>query len=157
MLQQRDKEASEHYAAALKARPDYTDAHYGLSSVLSRQGKFLGAIEHLRFVVNKRPDDAAACNDLAWIFATEKNFQNLPEALRLARRAVESPNGKEAIYLDTLGVACSELGKFEDAIAATQEAVQIAAAESDERLVRILRERLVNYEKGIAYHAFAGR
>jgi serine/threonine protein kinase/WD40 repeat protein len=77
-----------------------------------------------RRTLKTNPNDAVACNNLAWIYATgPADLRNPEEALRLARNAVGlAPNKHE--YLNTLGVAYYRLGQWEEAVAALQDAVK---------------------------------
>jgi tetratricopeptide (TPR) repeat protein len=58
------------------------------------------AESYYRKAVKKKPDNADAYNNLAWLFYTKRD--NLAEAERLAVRAIELNPAKRDIYEDTL-------------------------------------------------------
>ncbi len=100
-----------------------------------------------------KPDYAAALNDLAWILATETDLKihNVPEAIRLARRACELTHDADPMYLDTLGVAFSEAGRFPDAIQTTEKAVAAASSSGRVELGRQIQSHLNLYREGRPY------
>jgi serine/threonine protein kinase/WD40 repeat protein len=72
-------------------------------------------IERYRGLVAANPDDANACNGLAWVYATgPEPFRDAKAALPLAENAVRR-EPKNALYRNTLGVAFYRLGRFREA------------------------------------------
>ena len=62
------------------------------------------------------PEEASACNNLAWVYATAPEpLRNLKAALPLAEKAVRI-EPKDAIYRNTLGVVYYRLGKYREAV-----------------------------------------
>jgi tetratricopeptide (TPR) repeat protein len=146
-----------HLYEAMRIDPDFAEGQYALGNELAQQQKFTEAVIHLRAAIKAQPRYASALNDLAWILATEPdpNVRDVPEAIRLAKRACELTWNKEPRLLDTLGVAQSEAGKFSEAIRTTEQAVDIAVLVHDERTAARLRRRLEFYRKGEAYDAIS--
>jgi tetratricopeptide (TPR) repeat protein len=147
--------AMSHLYEAVRINPDYAEGQYALGNELAQQQKFAESVIHLRAAIKAQPNYASALNDLAWLLATQTDpgVRNVPEAIRLARRACELTRNKEPRLLDTLGVAQSEAGQFSEAIRATEQAVDIALLAQDEKTAAKLRRRLDFYRKGEAYHA----
>jgi tetratricopeptide (TPR) repeat protein len=156
LLLQGDKtNAMLHLYEAVRINPDFAEGQYALGNELAQQQKFVEAVIHLHAAIKAQPNYASALNDLAWLLATQTDpaVRNVPEAIRLARRACELTWNKEPRLLDTLGVAQSEDGHFPEAVRATEQAVELAIAAHDEKTAAGLRRRLDFYRKGEAYHA----
>jgi hypothetical protein len=83
-----------------------------------------------RRALEANPDDATACNEMAWIFvAGPADLRNPKEALPLAQKAVRlTPNTHD--YLHTLGVAYYRLGRWNEALATLQDAIQANAGQT---------------------------
>ncbi len=83
------------------------------------------------------PTDAGTLNQLAWVRATARtpDVRNPAQAKELATRACELTAWEDARYLDTLAVACAELGDLPAAVAWLEQAVGLDdRAEYRERL-----------------------
>ena len=74
----RAAESIPHLTAALKARPDYFDAHYNLGNALASQGDFTQALIHFRAAVRLNPDDANAEANLGSALAETGNIPRSP-------------------------------------------------------------------------------
>ena len=158
-MQGKIEEGRLNYDAALRARSDYEEAHYYLAGSLARQKQFEAAVTHFRAALKVKPLYSNALNDLAWILATETSPQvrNVPEALRLARRACELTHHSNALYLDTLAVALSEAGQFAEAVASTEKAVAVAKAAGQLEIAEQIEKHLPLYRDGRAYRALVGK
>ncbi|HYV34181.1 MAG TPA: hypothetical protein VE988_00670, partial [Gemmataceae bacterium] len=78
--------------------------------------KAVQAIEHYRLEIKKQPDNAAACNSLAWLYLTAPAaLRDLDAAIPLAEKAVRLAP-ENAHYRNTLGVAYYRAGRFQDAV-----------------------------------------
>ena len=149
--------AMSHLYKAVRICPDDPESQYALGNELAQQQQFSEAVIHLRAAVRAQPNYASALNDLAWLLATQTDpaVRNVPEAIRLAKRACELTWNKEPGLLATLAAAQSEAGQYPEAIRVTEEAVALAAAAHDERSVAQLRKRLECYCKGQPYRSVA--
>ena len=76
-----------------------------------------------------QPDFAEALNGLSWILATasEAEFRNGTEAVRMAERACELTKRKDPEKLKTLAAAYGETERIEEAISTAQSAQNIAS------------------------------
>jgi len=68
----------------------------------------------------------------------------------LAERAGELTNNREAEYLDTLAVAYAAAGRFNDAIATAQKAIDLARSAGQTQMVSEIETRLQLYRNGQA-------
>jgi serine/threonine protein kinase/WD40 repeat protein len=73
------------------------------------------AIDHYRRAVAANPNDARACNDLAWLYLTAPGaLRDVKAALPLAERAARLEPAN-ALHRNTLGVAYYRAGRFREA------------------------------------------
>jgi tetratricopeptide (TPR) repeat protein len=158
MAQGKVDEAISHLAAAVRIYPEDKEGQYYLAHALEDQKKFEEAAVHYRAAIKASPDYDAALNDLAWMWVTEGDPQraHLAEAISLARRACDLTRGSNATYLETLGAALSEAGRFPEAIEATERAIAVATSQGSQDVVAQLRKRLAMYRAGRSYSGGAG-
>jgi tetratricopeptide (TPR) repeat protein len=83
---------------------------------LTREQRARRAIEHYRPLVAAKPDNALACNNLAWVYATAPApLRAVKAAVTLAEKAVKLAP-KNALYVNTLGVAYYRAGRYREAV-----------------------------------------
>jgi tetratricopeptide (TPR) repeat protein len=75
-------------------------AHLHLGNVYFQKGDWDKAEKHFKKAIKKDPQNADACNNLAWLYYTKR--ENLAQAENLAREALELNPAKQNIYQDTL-------------------------------------------------------
>ena len=150
LLHDKPDEAASHFAATLVEKPDFVEAHCHLAQALSRQHKSKEAIIHYREALRLKPDFVDALNGLAWILATapDSGLRSGTEAVRLAQRACELTQNRQAPLLMTLSAAYAEAGQFPDAIATAQKARDLAAAAGQKNIVAQNEELLKLYQAG---------
>ncbi len=101
----------------LAQHPDDADASLMLGGLDINARRLADAETHLKSVLTKRPNDAIALNNLAWVYQQRNN----PEALPLARRAyLLSPTTESA---DTLGWLLATTGDAKAGLPLLQQAV----------------------------------
>ena len=71
------------------------------------------------------------------------------KAAVLAGRAVQLTARQDVISLDTLAAANAEIGRFDQAVAIDREAIALARAQGNDRILPELSARLAIYEKGV--------
>jgi len=88
------------------------------------------AIEQTRAALQASPDSLEALGNLAWLLATtpEEKLRNGTEAIRLASRACELTQFKDARLLGSLAAAYAECGDFTNAVRRAEETVTLARA-----------------------------
>ncbi len=146
----RSAEAIPHFEHALRIDPGYVQAHNSLGKALADSGKGQEAVTRYREALRLSPDFAEAHNNLAWLLATasDPGVRDPGEALRLAERAVELTEGKEPNYLDTLAAAQAAAGRFGDAAATAERAVDLARTNGQKALAAEIEPRLARYREG---------
>jgi Flp pilus assembly protein TadD len=158
LLQKREVDAAMAQALeALKIRPDYAKAQRNLGIALVQKGQVDEGLLHLQKALALQPDFVEAQSDLthiAWIMATspDASVRNGTKAVELARQTDQLSGGKNPVMAATLAAAYAEAGKFGDAIATAQHALQLAAGQTNATLVATLEAQLKLYQAGSPFH-----
>jgi tetratricopeptide (TPR) repeat protein len=147
-------EAIEHYQQALKQMPDSIHAHYQLGLALQSRSKFAAAITQFQKVLELDPKHVTARNNLAWLLATcpENSLRDGKKAAELAQQAVQLSGGKSPEILDTLAAAYAEAGRFPEAVAMAQRALDLSAVQNNKPLAEVIQNQLKLYEANSPYH-----
>lgn len=137
----------------VKVNPDDAEAHNELGKIFYRSGEFDKVVLHWGAVVRIDPDDVTVRNNLAWVLAASKDDTVLDaqRAVELAQNACELTDYKQPGMLDTLGVAYAAAGRFDEAIAAAEKAVEVAFAEGQIDMADDIGKRLKLYKNNKAY------
>ena len=148
-------EAVSQWQQALHVQPDYAEAHGHLAIALEQTHSVREAIEHYEQALRVKPDYVMAQNNLAWLLATLAPAEggDPVRAVGLAERACKLTSDRVAPYLDTLAAAYAASGRFTDAVATAQEAVDLARSVGQTQVVSEIQTRLELYRSGRAYHA----
>ena len=114
------------------------------ATALGQRGLHAAAIGLLRNGLTRLPESARINNELAWMLATapDPDLRNGAEAVEFAARAVELTGGDSCNELDTLAAAYAEAGRFDEAIATAERALEIARRTGNGDLVTQLTDRL---------------
>jgi tetratricopeptide (TPR) repeat protein len=151
------QEAIRHWEQAARLKPDFAEAQCNLGTALEHLGQFEAAIKHYEEALRSKPDYAEAQTGLAWLLATIPAAAggNAARAVELAEQACKSaaddPAGNRAVCLDTLAAAYADVGRFREAVATAQQAVESARAAGQTKLVEEIGARRDLYESGQAY------
>jgi len=105
------------------------------------------ALRDLRGAVRLMPNDDAANDNLAWFLATcpEDRFRNGTEAVSVAKKACELSHWQSSRSIDTLAVAYSEAGDFEQAIKYEKQSLSDSSLAAKER--EEIEKRLTLFEQ----------
>lgn len=141
-------EAVRTYDKLLELAPRYAPGYIPAAMLRIRTEDGAGAIELLRRGQERLPDRVDLANTLAWFLATSSrsDLRNGPEALALAEHAAELSHATDANVLDTLAAAYAEVGRFEDAVAAADRAIEAARHADDAQLADLILARRARYE-----------
>jgi tetratricopeptide (TPR) repeat protein len=151
--QGRQQEAVTQLREALRLRPD-TDARLQLATLLYQLRKFPEAVAEYRQLLATKPNQPEALNNLAWLLATcpDPTLRDGPDAVRLAERACRLSGFKQPRELSALAAAYAEAGRFPDAVAAAQKAIDAARANGNAQLAAVGQQLLNLYRAGKPYH-----
>jgi arylsulfatase A-like enzyme/Flp pilus assembly protein TadD len=143
-------EAIEHWNKSLELKPDQPDIHDKLAIRYYQQRRVADAVRHWNEALKLHPDWSKVLNDLAWIYATEKQsqFYRPSEAIELAERACELTHYKRPEALDTLSAAYAAVGRFSEAIETAQKALDLARSVNRQKLAKEIESHLKRYERG---------
>jgi tetratricopeptide (TPR) repeat protein len=138
---------------ALAIQPDLAGAHNNLGAALFKNGKMDEAISHFQKALALQPGYADAQNNLAriaWLLATspDPSVRNGTKAVELARQADQLAGGENPSNAATLAAAYAEAGRFPEAIASAQRALQLAAGQNDAAMAAAIQAQLKLYQAG---------
>jgi protein O-mannosyl-transferase len=134
----------------LAKNPGAWVAHYNLGYQLQIAGNLAGAKEQYEQALQYNPDCDEAANNLAWMLATASPADggDPNRAVTLAEHACELSQNENASYLATLAVAYSIVGRFHDAVNATQTAIALTQSSGPAAFVDAMETRLHLYQEG---------
>jgi tetratricopeptide (TPR) repeat protein len=128
--------------------------HYHRAIVLSQSGRKEDSIKAYEQTITLDDTFAEPLNNLAWLFATDADskIRNGMRAVRLAERACELTAQKQAFLIGTLAAAYAEAGRFDEAAAAAQRAIELARTTGQNELATRNSELLELYRARQPYH-----
>jgi tetratricopeptide (TPR) repeat protein len=149
-------EAIVQFQKTLAIQPGLAGAHNNLGAALFKRGQVNEAINNFQKALAIQPDSGDAQNNLAriaWLLATspDPSVRNGTKARELALQANQLSGNGNPMILRTLAAACAETGRFSEAIAISQRAMQLASAQNNVMLVASLQKQLKSYEAGSAF------
>ena len=115
-------EADRFVAESMKRNPKDWEFLSRLGEVAMIRKDFPAAEKRFRTLLELRPNDASAYNNLAWM-AVQRQGKG---AVQLAQKALELAPGNSSV-LDTLAAALAAEGKIQDALKAQAQALEAAA------------------------------
>jgi len=144
-------EAIYEYNQELRLKPDSSESRMQLASVLERQKRFGEAAAAYQDTLGIAPEwPQPLCRFALLLVDTEaKELRNTDEALQLAGKAVQV-SGRQPVTLDVLASVYSSIGRFEDAVAVAQEAIDMAKSGGSDELAAAIEGRLRLYKQGRA-------
>jgi tetratricopeptide (TPR) repeat protein len=104
------------------ADPDSLELRFRLGAAYERSGKLAEATDTFQELLRRAPDNSMALNYLGYMWA-EKG-QNLEEALRMIRRALEL-DPENAAYVDSLGWVYFRMGELPQAVEQLEKAARL--------------------------------
>ena len=133
---------------AVELDPSYANAHNNLANALLSQGKPREALEHYEAALKLRPNNADFANNLAALLATsrEDSIRDGQRAVTLARQAEALSRVEDPGYIATLAAAYAETGRFSEAIAEVQRALELAKSRYNPNLTSELNQQLELYQ-----------
>jgi tetratricopeptide (TPR) repeat protein len=145
--QGRVDEAMTQWKKALAIQPLDAEIHRNLGGAFRKKGQLKLAIVEYEQALELVPDDTAALKGLAWLLATasDASIRDGAKAVELARQAVQLSNGSDPNSLRTFAAACAEAGRFSEAIAAAEQAMEIAVVQGKRGLANILQAEITLY------------
>jgi tetratricopeptide (TPR) repeat protein len=145
--------AIRHLTEAIRLNPNILLTHFNLALLLKNKGRTEEAITHFKEALRIKPGWVKAMNALAWILATHsrEKFRNPLEAIQLAQQACELTYYQDPRSVDTLAAAYAAAGRFDDAVANAEMAVQLTASGDNKQRHRAIQNRLQLYKQKKPY------
>jgi tetratricopeptide (TPR) repeat protein len=151
--QGKSNEALRHLRVALLFKPD-VQTRVAFASLLHQTGEYGEAAAQFRLALLAQPDSVEALNNLAWLLATcpDGTVRNGAEAVRCAERASRLPAPKGMCVEGTLAAAYAEAGRFKEAVATAEKAVETETAAGQTRFAALNTQLLTFYRAGQPFH-----
>jgi protein O-mannosyl-transferase len=149
MRRGRVNESIEQSEEALRIRPNDANGQNNLGLALLQLGKTKDAATHLEKALRIDPRLMNAEVNLAWVLATSSDgsLRNGARAVQLSEDVMNRAGHPNAIVLRTLAAAYAEAGRFNDAINAAQQAIEIARATGNNGLAGDLENNIAAYQQ----------
>jgi tetratricopeptide (TPR) repeat protein len=150
MTNRQPEVAVECFQHALAVDPSAAQVHYQLANALVQLGRPGAAVAEYSKALQLRPDMDEAANNLAWLLATcpDHSLRDGARAVTLAHQASEHSHDQNPLILGTLAAAYAETGQRSEALATAQRARQLALAQNNLALVRVLDSQVQQYQDG---------
>jgi tetratricopeptide (TPR) repeat protein len=140
-------EAMSQFTEALRINPNHAGAHFDLGKALLKQGRDPEAVDEFRAALRLDPENYQILAYTAHVLAASENPQirDGQDALVLALKANAVSGNTQPFVFDVVGMACAEVGRFDEAQQATQAAIDLASAARMKKL-EPLQQRLELYK-----------
>ncbi len=144
----RTEEAEAAYRQAIHQQPSTAGAYGNLATLLLKQRRYADAVELLRQGVAGCPDEPRLKMQLALLLAAapEDSLRDGEQAVRLAELAVRRLGRRDPTVLNALAAAYAEAGRFDEAVATMQRAIEAAGLARRRGLVRQYQGILRQYQ-----------
>ena len=146
-------EAIKYYRRAIEADPELKIARYQLGSALLDQGKLTEGRKYLSQAAWREARYITRLNNEAWVLATQANPSSAraQKAVVLAELAAELAGRPHGSLLDTLSVAYAAAGQMDKAVSSSEQALELASQNKDEKSAAPIRDRLELFRRGKPY------
>ena len=144
------QEAISYLEQAVRVDPNSSVTQYKLGNALLQSGKARDAIRQYEQALRVNPNYIEAQNNLALALATlsPKDGGDPIRAVALAERACDATSHRVAACMDTLAAAYAAAGRFAEAIATAEQAIELARSAGQTQLQSQIEARLKSYLAG---------
>ena len=145
---QQFNEAASIYSEAVRLSPTNAGIHFNAGLVNLKAHRMDEAKTQFNEASRLRPDWAEPLVAEAWALATSNDAQerNGPEAVKLAEKAADLTAHQQPAILNTLAAAYAEAGRFDDALATANQAMQLAKQSNRTNLFPRLERAITLYQ-----------
>ncbi len=147
-------DAIRYYLRTLQVDPNRKEACLSLARLFANTGRPQQAVEVLRDGATRHPEALDLIDYLAQLLSThpDENVRNGEEAVKWATHLSRAHSNANPRSLMTLATAYAEAGRFDEAVATAQRALELAERNGDDRLSSELLRRLTLFRQGRPYH-----
>jgi tetratricopeptide (TPR) repeat protein len=140
-------EAITQFQRSLEIQQNYSE-YYNLGRAFHQKGMAAEAMANYQKAIELQPQFIPAQRNLAWMLATwpEPSVRNGDKAVALAEKANQFSKNKDPLMLRTLAAAYAEAGRFPEAVAMAKQALALAVAQSNTRLIKVLPAEIGLYQ-----------
>ena len=133
---------------ALVEQPDHLKARGLLVACLSQQNRSRDVVEQCEYILRNNPDYIYALNYLAEIKATsdDASLKDPDGAVKLATKACNLTQHKTPELLDTLAMAYAAAGRYPEALASANKALQLAKEQDKTELAATIDAHINLYK-----------
>lgn len=137
------------FEAALRLHPDYHSARANYARALQGVGRTGEAVAQYRDLLQRKPTDAATAASLAWLLSThaDEQVRNGAEALAILQPFTQDVPQTDPAVLNALAAAYAELGRFDEAVSAAEQAHKNAVEAQQPGLAKACERRLIEYRQ----------
>src|SRR5262249_29122380 len=134
-------------------RPGSAHAHNNVANAFRLTGRPREAVAHYEISLKVDPSNANTWNNLALLLATcwDATVRDGSRAVNSALRALQL-TAHNPVPLATLAAAYAEAGRFNEAVATIQRALELAAKSPNSSLLQALQSQLELYRIGVPFH-----
>ncbi len=152
-------EAIAQYQKVLQIKSGNAKIHYSFGNALLQKGRVDAAIAQYQQALQIKPDAPGVLNNLAWLLATcpDAHLRDGVQAVKYAEQACELTHHGVTPFIGTLAAAYAEAGRYDDAMAAAQQACALATAAGEPALLEQNRKLLALYRARQPYHEAVGK
>lgn len=147
-VRQQFAEAADIYAEAVRLNPTNAGMHFNAGLAFLKARHIADAKTEFNEASRLRPDWPDPLVAEAWALATSKNDQvrNGPEAVKLAEKAADLTSHQQPAILNTLAAAYAESGRFDDALATANRALDLAKQSNRTNLFPRIEYAISSYQ-----------
>jgi protein O-mannosyl-transferase len=147
-LRQEFGEAAAQYSEAVHLNPTNAGIRFNAALAFLKVHRTDEALAEFQEATKLRPDWPEPLNAEAWTLATSSDdkVRNGAQAIKLAEKAAELSSRRVPAILNTLAAAYAEAGRFDDAIATANQAIELAQSANQTNLVAKIERALALYK-----------
>ncbi len=139
----RTEEALEHLRKGVELEPKFADGQNNLGAALARAGELDEAIPHMATAVDLAPQSVGNRYNFGRVLAAKGRFA---DAAAQFEQAAKLSDMREPAILDMLAAMYAETGRYTEAIATAQKALDLAGEQRNTELAASLKSSLERYE-----------
>ena len=138
---------------------DDPSPHFHLTTLLELTEKPADAVRHYREALRANSNHQRAKNNLAWILATHTDgrIRDGTEAIHWVEKIAASTAHNVPSVLDTLAAAYASAGRYDEAVATAEKAIQLYLQRGEDHLAAEIQARLAVYQQGRPYWDESGQ
>ena len=144
----RVEQAVIHFARAVQIEPDDHRAHHNLARALANLGRIEEAVKEYREALKLNPNAVETLIQLAQVLGLHESagIRDTGEALMLAKKACELADYKQPETIDILAKIYAAEGRFADATATAQKALDLAQSWGQTELAEYFKKQVEHYK-----------